>query len=396
MPMTTSPVARPFRFTFAKEAVEDLRRRLELTRWPDELDAPGWSYGTDLGYLRELVDYWRDGFDFAAAERRLNEIPQFLTDVDGLDVHHLHARAANDDAMPLLLLHGWPGSIVEFLDTIPRLSEPERFGGRKEDAFHVVAPSLQGYGGSAPATAPGMSPRAMAGRFARLMAELGYDRYIVQGGDWGSLIACHLAAGHPDHVVGLHLSIAQPFPPPGEADPMSLVAEHEKPWMEANADHAANGLGYHAIQSTRPQTAAYALTDSPTGWCAWVLDKFHVWTDCERDGRRDIRNAVSWDAFLTNLSLYWFTGTIASAARLYREQTLAQGRGEGAAGPVAVPTGVAIYPGEIVKSPRAWMERRFPVAHWYEAPHGGHFAAFEQPETFAEDLRRFRAVLAVS
>lgn len=391
--MTTSPVIRPFRFTFDQEAVADLRRRIDLTRWPDELDAPSWSYGTDLDYLRELVGYWRDGFDFAAAERRLAEIPQYVLEVDGLDVHFLHARAARDHAMPLLLMHGWPGSIVEFLDATPLLAEPERFGGRAGDAFHVVAPSLQGYGGSPGATAPGMSPRAMAGRFARLMAELGYDRFLVQGGDWGSLIGQHLAADYPGRVLGLHLSIAQPVPPPGEADPMSLVAEREKPWMEANARHAENGLGYYAIQSTRPQTVAYALTDSPAGWCAWVLDKFHVWTDCERDGRRDIRNAVSWDTFLTNLSLYWFTGTIASAARLYREQTLAQARGDGAAGPVTVPTGVAIYPGEIVKSPRAWMERRFPVVHWYEAPRGGHFAALEQPEIFVEDLRRFRTVL---
>ncbi|MCG2621294.1 epoxide hydrolase [Arthrobacter sp. I2-34] len=387
--MTTTP----FRFVFAPGEVQRLRQRIDLTRWPEPFEAPDWSYGTDPDYLRELVAYWRDGFDFAAAEERLNALPNFRTEIDRLPVHHIHLRAEDADAVPVLLLHGWPGSVVEFLDVIPRLARP-REAGEEAAAFHVVAPSLQGYAGSPGASRPGMSPRTIAGRLARLMEELGYDRYVVQGGDWGSLVGSHLAALHPDRVIGLHLSIAQPVPPADLADPLAVVAEHEKPWLAANAVHAAEGLGYYAIQKTRPQTLAYALTDSPVGWCAWVLDKFHTWTDCERGGVRDLRNAVSWDAFLTNLSLYWFTGTIGSSIRLYREQFLAEQRGEGTPGPITVPAGVGIYPAEIVRSPRAWMERRLPVRHWHEAPAGGHFAALEQPRLFIDDLRAFRNSLA--
>lgn len=384
---------RPFQFAVSDADIADLHSRLDRTRWPDEVNDPEWGYGVSKDYLRQLTGYWRNEFDWRAAERRLNALPQYLTAIDGLDVHFVHCRAKHPDARVLLIVHGWPGSIVEFLELIPKLTDPERFGGTAADAFHVVAPSLQGYGGSPPAATEGMSPLAIAKRHAKLMARLGYERYLSQGGDWGSLIAHHTAVIDAEHCVGLHLNLLLPVPPKGVADPMTLVQEHEKAWLSAVQRHVEHGTGYFQIQRTRSQTLAYALTDSPAGWCAWVTEKFHGWSDCERDGTRDPRNAVSWDAMLTDISLYWYTDTIASSIRLYQEQALAEEHSGEKPGRVTVPTGIAVYPGEIFRCPRAWAESRFPVVHWYEAPRGGHFAALEQPELFATDLRRFNAVL---
>ena len=388
-----SESSRPFRFAVSNESVADLHARIDHTRWPDEVNDASWGYGVRMDYLKELVDYWRRQFDWRSAEARINALPQFLISIDGLDLHFVHSRSAHPQAMPLLITHGWPGSIVEFLELVPRLTEPERFGGRARDAFHVVAPSLQGYGGSPSSGAAGMSPIAIARRHAELMARLGYTRYLAQGGDWGSLVAQHTAAIDPAHCAGLHLNLLVPIPPRDVADSMSLVQEHEKTWLSHTARHVDQGTGYYHIQRTRPQTLAYALTDSPVGWCAWVTEKFHAWSDCERDGCRDPRNAVSWDAMLSNISLYWYTGTIGSSVRLYREQALAEERGDARPERVVVPTGIAVYPGEIFRCPRAWAERRFPIAHWYEAPRGGHFAAMEQPQLFADDLRTFRAAI---
>jgi epoxide hydrolase len=387
---------RPFRFAISDAAIADLHGRIERTRWADEVNDPGWSYGVRRDYLEELTRYWRESFNWRAAENRINALPQYLTELDGLDLHFVHCRSVHADAMPLLITHGWPGSIVEFLDLIPRLTDPERFGGSAADAFHVIAPSLQGYGGSPPARGAGMSPLAIAKRHAALMARLGYKRYLAQGGDWGSLVARHTAVIDELHCAGLHLNLLIPVPPKDVVDPMTLVQEHEKAWLAVFARHADQGTGYFNIQSTRSQTLSYALTDSPVGWCAWVTEKFHGWTDCERSGERDPRHAVSWDAMLTNIALYWYTGTIASSIRLYQEQALAEARGTERPGRVKVPTGVAVYPAEIFRCPRAWAERRLPIAHWYEATRGGHFAAMEQPELFAEDLRRFRSVVRAS
>jgi pimeloyl-ACP methyl ester carboxylesterase len=386
---------RPFRFEVSDAAIADLHSRIDRARWPQELNDGAWGYGASLPYLTELCRYWREGFDWRAAERRINALPQFVTAVDGLDLHFIHARAAQPDAVPLLITHGWPGSIVEFLEVIPRLTHPERFGGRAEDAFHVVAPSVQGYGGSPPATTPGMSPKAIARRHVELMARLGYALYLAQGGDWGSLIAHHTAVLDPQSCRGLHVNLLVPVPPKDLADPMSLVREHEKSWLARAARHAEEGTGYFQIQRTRCQTLSYALQDSAVGWCAWVTEKFHGWTDCEREGIRDPRNAVSWNDMLTNISLYWFTQTIGSSIRLYKEHALGEARGDERPGRVEVPTGVAVYPGEIFRCPRAWAERRFPLRHWYEAPCGGHFAALEQPDLFAADLREFRRTIGL-
>lgn len=383
----------PFKFDVPPAAIADLHARLDAARWPDGVAGDtAASYGIGLDTMRELVAYWRHEFDWSAAQRRLNALPQFQVDLDGLPLHFIHARSPHAEARPLILSHGWPGSIVEFLELIPRLTEPEKFGGSPADAFHVVAPSLQGYGGSALGDVGGISPLKIAERQVRLMALLDYPRYIAQGGDWGSLIAHTMATIDPDHCTGLHLNLVTPIPPRDVAEPMALVREHEKAWLSATAQHVADGSGYYQIQRTRPQTLAYALTDSPLGWCAWVAEKFHGWSDCERDGKRDIRNAVSWDAMLTNISLYWYTGTIGSAIRLYAEQAR-QEKAPRQPRPVTVPTGVAIYPAEIFRSPKAWVERQYPLVHWTEAAQGGHFAAMEQPQAFAEDLWRFGRTL---
>lgn len=384
---------RRFRYEFSEEAVSDLRERLNRTRWPSYPADNGWEYGPALAYQREVVDYWSRDFDFKAAENRLNSLPQFVGDVGEVELHYVHVRSDNDDAPALVLLHGWPGSTVEFLDAIALLTHSEGADGNANPSFHVVAPSLPGFGRSTVPVVGGMTPRKIAGKVASLMRALGYRKFLVQGGDWGSLIATHLAADYPDSVMGLHLSIAQPVPPSGVGDPLDRVQAHEQRWLKQNADHVARGLGYFTIQSTRSQALAFGLNDSPAGWCAWVLDRLHFWLDCERNGVRDIRHSLSWDEVLTNISLYWLTDTISSSVRLYREQRLAEIRGEGAPGKVLAPTGVAIYPKEFVKSPRAWMEARFPVVHWYEAQDGGHFAAWEQPELFATDVRSWGTVV---
>jgi microsomal epoxide hydrolase len=391
-----SATPRPFRFEVPAAAVAELYQRLDTARWPDEVNDERAGYGLRLDTLRELVRYWRHEFDWSAAQARINAYPQFLLELDGLDLHFIHARSPHAGATPLLITHGWPGSIVEFLELIPRLTQPERYGGRAEYAFHVVAPSLQGYCGSPPARQPGMSPRVVAQRHARLMAELGYTGYIAQGGDWGSLVTHLTAECDPQHCRAAHFNLLTPSPPEGVADPMSLVRPHELPYLAAAQHYAEEGAGYYHQQRTRPQTLGYALSDSPLGWCAWVAEKFEAWSDCEREGRRELRRAVSFDTLLTNISLYWFTGTVASSLRLYREQTLADGGSTAPRlGRVQVPVGVALYPAEIFRSPRAWAERRYHIVHWHEAAHGGHFAALEQPQAFAEDLWAFKRRLSV-
>jgi epoxide hydrolase len=384
---------RPFRFEIEPSAIIDLQRRLDATRWPDEIEvAAAHDYGMSGTYLRELVHYWRNQFDWPAAQARINAQPQFLLDLDGLPLHFIHARSAHDDAMPLLITHGWPGSIVEFLDLIPRLTSPEVFGGRAEDAFHVVTPSLQGYGGSPPATTTGMSPKRIAARHIRLMEELGYARYALQGGDWGSLVTTLTGLQVPERVIAAHFNLMVPMPPADVPDPMNLVLPHEMKIFELARQYAEEGAGYYHIQRTRPQTLAYALTDSPAGWCAWVAEKFQAWSDCERNGHRDIRNALSWDALLTNISLYWYTGTINSSLRLYRENNFEMGGNTSPKlGRLRVPVALANYPGEYFRTPKAWAERNFQLIHWFEADSGGHFAAMEQPQTFAEDMWRFKA-----
>jgi epoxide hydrolase len=362
-------------------ALEDLRLRLALTRFPDQIEGTGWEYGTPIDYVRELVEYWRAEYDWRAQEARLNELEHFRTRIDGESIHFIHARSGHADAVPLLLTHGWPGSIVEFLDVIPRLTDPEAHGGRADDAFHVIAPSLPGYGFSEPPRAPGWDVRRIAEAFVELMRRLGYTRYGAQGGDWGAQVATRIAALDPEHCVGLHLNMPIAAPP---EDPVPLTEEEQ-------ADLAAMGrfqreeAGYAQVQGTKPQTLGMALNDSPAGLLSWIVEKFRTWSDC--DG--DVESIFTRDQLITNVMLYWVTQTITSSARLYWE-TMHSGVLQDAPKFVAVPTGVARYPKEeVLRFPRAWVEQRYNVTHWAVMPRGGHFAAMEQPELFVDDLRNF-------
>lgn len=356
----------------------DLRQRLERARLPNQLDGAGWTMGTELGYLRALLDHWRDGFDWRAQEARFNALGPTATVVDGQRIHLLHARSPEPGALPVLLAHGWPGSVAEFLDVIGPLTDPRAYGADPADAFHVVAPSLPGYGFSGPTSTPGWHPRRIAAAFVEVMAGLGYDRYGVQGGDWGSIVAQNVADLDPAHVCGLHLNfLAVPKPrdapelTPGQAATRDAIAEFRR-----------TGAGYQEIQATKPQSLGYGLEDSPAGLCGWIAEKFAAWTD------EPIEVAFTFDQLLTNVTTYWVTATATSSARLYYEMRQA-GAAAMPARRIEVPTGVANYRGEITKTPREWAARRFAITHWVDIPRGGHFAAMQVPDLFVADVREF-------
>jgi microsomal epoxide hydrolase len=372
----------PFRIDVSDDDLADLTRRLRATRWPDKLPDSGWTYGADVDEIRSLATYWADGYDWRAHEAELNGFAQFVTTIDGQRVHFLHVRSPEPDALPLVLTHGWPGSISEFTRTIGPLTDPASHGGRAADAFHVVVPSLPGYGFSGPTTAPGWDVRRIAGAWAQLMASLGYDRYGAQGGDWGSFVSRHLADLDADHMCGVHVNMIASTPP-GEPDDLADLTEREIAGLARTQDYMTTGNGYVAIQSTRPQTLAYGLTDSPAGLLAWIAEKFWAWTDNE--GR--IADAVSADDLLTNISIYWHTRTGGSSARLYYESL---GSGAVRVPPTTkVPLGVANFPQEIITARRRWVEHENNLVHWTEHDRGGHFAALEQPDVLVDDVRTF-------
>ncbi len=370
----------PFHIALGDAVLEDLRARLERTRFPDQIDGTGWEYGIPIDYLRELVEYWHGTYDWRAQEARLNSFSQFTTQIDGQTIHFVHARSAHPDAVPLLLTHGWPGSIVEFLDVIPRLTDPESFGGDAADAFHVVAPSLPGYGFSEPPRTPGWDELRISNAFITLMSRLGYTRYVAQGGDWGAQVTTRVGALDPEHCVAIHVNMALGAPP----DSASPLTEEEQSDLAATRRYVKEESGYANEQGTKPQTVGVALNDSPAGLLAWIVEKFRTWSDC--DGHPE--NCFTREQMLTNVMLYWATQTSASSARLYWES-----RHSGSSAPplpfVHVPTGVARYPKEILRWPRSWVERQYNVVHWAVLARGGHFAAMEQPDLFVEDLRSF-------
>ena len=370
----------PFEVAVSDLVLEDLDDRLAATRFPDEIEDTGWDYGMPMGYLRELVEYWRDGYDWRAQEARLNALDHYRTAIDGQEIHFVHARSPHANALPLLLTHGWPGSIVEFLDVIPMLTDPEQHGGSAEDAFHVVVPSLPGYGFSEPPRTRGWDVQRIARAFTVLMDRLGYARYAAQGGDWGAQVTTRIGALDPDHCAAIHLNMAIVAPP---ADPGELTAE-EQADLKAYRRFSRDESAYALEQGTKPQTLGVGLNDSPAGLLAWIVEKFRAWSDCDGDPE----NAFTRDQLLTNVMLYWVTRTITSSARLYRESRLADMRGE-APGYVGVPTGIARYPKEMLRFPRSWVEQHYNVTHWAVMPRGGHFAAMEQPELFVDDLRTF-------
>ena len=374
----------PFRCEISDEVLTDLKRRLSNTRLPDQLDGAGWDYGTELSYLDELCTYWRDTFDWRAAEARFNRFPQFTTEINGETVHFYHIRSPEPDALPLIITHGYPGSVAEFLDLLGPLSDPASHGGDPRDAFHVIAPSIPGYGFSGPTRHKGFSLGKAAEVNVRLMERLGYDRYVAHGGDFGSAISSAMAAHYPDRVIALHLNFIL-GKPADMANPMAGLNEQELKEMEWKRNYDAHESGYQAIQGTKPQTLAYGLTDSPAGLAAWIVEKFKTWSDC--DG--NVEKSFSKDHLLENIMLYWVTGTINSAMRLYYE-SIGPARTPDAEWPfVTVPTAHARFPAEIRPTPRIWAEQMFNIVRWTKLPKGGHFAAFEQPELFLADLREF-------
>jgi pimeloyl-ACP methyl ester carboxylesterase len=374
-----------FRIDVPEAQLEDLRARLRGARWPERETVDDWSQGVPLAYLRELCAYWDDEYDWRATEARLNALPQVRTTIDGLGIHCLHVRSPHTDALPLVITHGWPGSIVEFLDVIGPLTDPPAHGADAADAFHVVCPSLPGYGFSDKPARPGWGIERIAAAWAALMAELGYERYGAQGSDWGTSISATIAKQDAAHVVGIHLT-----PPLAPPDPATLndLTERERAAL-ASIEHSAEwDSGYSREHATRPQTIGYALVDSPTALCAWIVEKFWAWTDC--DGHPE--NALTRDQLLDNLMLYWLPRAGASSARLYWEsmRQVNEWISGTANDTIAVPTGCSIFPKELQRPSRRWAERRFlDIRYWNEPERGGHFPAFEQPELFVDEVRAF-------
>ncbi len=375
-----SETVETFRVDVDDTVLHDLHDRLGRTRFPDQIKGTGWDYGIPIDYLQELVEYWRHTYDWRSQEARLNQLAHFRTTIDGQLIHFVHARSPHADAVPLLLTHGWPGSVVEFLDVIPRLTDPEAYGGRTADAFHVIAPSLPGYGFSEPPRTPGWDVRRIAQAFVVLMSRLGYGRYVAQGGDWGAQVTTRIGVLDPERCAAIHLNM-----------PIGTRTEDGAPLTEVEqADVAAmqrfqrEEAGYANEQGTKPQTVGVSLNDSPAGLLAWIVEKFRAWSDC--DGHPE--NCFTRDQLITNVMLYWVTQTATSSARLYWERN----HGDALAEPmpfIALPTGVARYPKEILRWPRSWVERQYNVTYWADMPRGGHFAAMEQPELFVGDLREF-------
>jgi len=370
---------RPFRIAIGDDILVDLKERLRRTRWPEAELVDDWSQGAPLDWIQDVCRYWAERYDWRQREAGLNRFAQFKTEIDGLDIHFVHMRSPRADALPLIITHGWPGSIVEFHKVIEPLVDPAAHGGDAADAFHVICPSLPGFGFSSKPTTTGWGVDRIAATWAKLMARLGYARYGAQGGDWGSAVTSSLGAQDPEHCAGIHITLAMGSRPKVDGQP---TAEEVRALKGAEY-YAEWDSGYSKQQSTRPQTLGYGLTDSPAGQAAWILEKFWAWTDC--NGHPE--NVLGRDELLDNVMLYWVTATAASSARLYWESFGPKRR---AAQTITVPTGVAVFPREIVTPVRRWMEERYTdIRHWSEMPKGGHFAAFEQPALFIHDVRAF-------
>ena len=369
----------PFLLDVPEAQLDDLRDRLARTRWPERETVDDWSQGIPLAYVRELCSYWAGGYDWRRCERRLNDVGQWRTEIDGLGIHFLHARSPHRDALPLVITHGWPGSVVEFLDALGPLTDPPAHGGEAADAFHVVCPSLPGYGFSDKPARAGWGVARIAAAWAALMARLGYERYGAQGGDWGSLVTLHLAQIDAGHLAGIHVNM--PIVSPADIAAVGELTPAEQAALDAFAEHRASGTGYSKQQSTRPQTLGYGLVDSPAAQCAWIVEKFWAWTD--HDGHPE--SAVGRDALLDNVMLYWLPGTGASSGRLYWESFNQRDYA-----PIDVPAGCSVFPKEIFPISERWTRQRFrDLRHYRELDRGGHFAALEQPELFVDELRAF-------
>jgi pimeloyl-ACP methyl ester carboxylesterase len=367
---------RPFRIEIPAADLDDLRDRLARTRWPDQLPGVGWDYGIALDDVRELASYWRTGYDWRVHESRLNGFDQFTTQIDGQTVHFLHVRSGLPGALPLIMTHGWPGSVAEFMEIIGPLTDPGSHEGDPGDAFDLVVPSIPGYGFSGPTRSGGWNVPRVARAWDELMRRLGYQRYGAQGGDWGSAISRELGVLFPERLIGVHLNTLSPY----FAGNLDELDPQDRERVERLRRFRQTASGYGAIQATRPQTVGYGLTDSPAGQLAWIAEKFGEWTDGGL-------GAVDRDQMLTNISVYWLTGTAGSSARLYYEA--ARSRSGGPPVPSTVPTGVAVFPAEIAPPVRRLAEQSNHIVHWSEFDRGGHFAAMEEPGVLIEDVREF-------
>ena len=381
---------RAFRIEIPQADLDDLQRRLAATRWPDdEVADVGWTRGVPTEYLRELVEYWQSGYDWRAAEAELNRYPQYVTEIDGADVHFLHVRSPEPDATPLIITHGWPGSVVEFLDVIGPLTDPRAYGGDPADAFHVVIPHIPGFGFSGRTHTPGWDVPHVARAWAELMRRLGYDRYVAQGGDWGKVISLHVGLADPEHCIGVHINMLVTFPPMDDPTAFEGLTDADMAKLQHAQWFAEDGFGWAKIQSTRPQTLSYALTDSPVGQLAWIVEKFKEWTDSEKRPE----DAVNRDRMLTNVMIYWLTATAGSSAQIYYETTHTTPdfvRTWAGPWPLTQPVGVAIFPADATRPIRTFAEQILPtLSRWTEFDRGGHFAAMEQPELLVGDIREF-------
>ncbi|MDH6244126.1 epoxide hydrolase [Mycobacterium sp. OTB74] len=371
---------KPFRIAVPDDVLTDLRRRLTNTRWPEAECVQDWSQGIPLSYTRAIAEYWADGYDWRAREAALNRFDQYVTEIDGLDIHFIHQRSPHPGAFPLIVTHGWPGSIAEFQKVIEPLTDPVAYGGRAEDAFHVVCPSLPGYGFSGKPSATGWNVGRIARAWDTLMVRLGYDRYGAQGGDWGAAVTTEIGR-HVGHCIGIHTNMPVARPPAGQTE----FGDEEQQALAAMAYYRKQDSGYAKQQATRPQTLGYGLVDSPVAQLAWIVEKFWSWTDCDGDPL----NVLSHDELLDNVMIYWVTASGASSVRLYWESMAAFGSGTR----VELPTGVASFPKEIGRAPRSWCEPMYNITRWTTMPRGGHFAAFEQPQLLVDDVRAFFATV---
>jgi len=374
-----APDITPFEIAIDERRLDDLRERLRRTRWPEPEPVPDWSQGIPLAYLQELCEYWRERYDWRRTEAALNAYEQGVTALDGLPIHFLHVRSPHQGALPLVMTHGWPGSIIEFSKVIGPLTDPSAHGGEEADAFHLVCPTLPGYGFSGKPDATGWGVQRIASAWAELMGRLGYSRYGAQGGDWGSSVTMALAGVDADHLAGIHVNMAI-------ADPRALGGlgepnEQEQAALASFAHYMQWDSGYSTEQATRPQTVGYGLVDSPAGLCGWIVEKFWSWTDC--DGHPE--NVLTRDELLDNVMLYWLPAAGASSARLYWESFRSPDFTQ-----IDVPSGISVFPKEIFRVSRRWAETRFTdLRHFGEPPRGGHFAAMEQPQLFVEEVRSF-------
>ena len=372
---------REFTIRVEDAVLADLAERLDRTRLPDQIPGSGWDYGSDRAYMDALLEYWRTQYDWRQHEAALNALPHFKAEVGGIDMHFVHVRSKEPSAIPLVITHGWPGSVYEFMGVIGPLTDPVAHGGEAADAFHLVLPSMPGYGFSGPARDRGMSVDQVAEVVAELMDELGYDRYGAQGGDWGSGVSAWLARSHPNRLIGIHLNMVGGGPPQGMREPEAGIPNWELERHKQRSQWWQGENAYGNIQGSKPLTLAYGLNDSPAGLAAWIVEKFRTWSDCGGD----IESRFTKDELLTNIMLYWVTESMPSAVRLYYESRRSGRR----AGRVDVPTAVAVFPGEIFFSPRKWVAARYNLRQWTEMPRGGHFAAMEEPQLLVEDVRKF-------